>query len=390
MRRIAFWFLWAAVFAIPWENVVRLEGLGTLSRLVGMIAAGAGIAAVILAREVRRPNTLLISMGVFVLWSGVTVFWTIDPHLSFLRLFTYAQLFVLVWLVHEFASEPRQLRRLMQAFVLGAWVAVGNSLTNFILGQETTYMRFGAAGFDPGDFGLTVALALPLAWHIGITESNRLFRWLYLGYMPAAVLSILLSASRGPFVAMGIALLIVLWTYPRLRLLPKALVLAAAIAGAIAVPALVPEESFARLQRGVDEVQEGTLEGRGQIWRAGTEVFREHSVLGVGVGAFRASVENRLGRAWAAHNTFLAVAVESGIIGLGIFLALILLTLRVVWDLPPPERRLWLILGTTWVVGVMNLSWQYRKPTWLLLALLVAHAAVMRSQSAQPQEEQTV
>jgi O-antigen ligase len=390
MRRIAFWFLWAAVFAIPWENVIRLEGLGTLSRLVGMIAAAAGIAAVVLAREVRRPNSLLIGMAVFVLWSGVTVFWTIDPHLSFMRLFTYAQLFVLVWLVHEFASEPRQLRSLMQAFVLGAWVAVGNSLTNFALGQATTYMRFGAAGFDPGDFGLTVALALPFAWHIGITESNRGLRWLYLGYMPAAVLSILLSASRGPFVAMGIALLIVLWTYPRLRLLPKALVFAAAIAGAFAVPAVVPGESFARLRRGVDEVQEGTLEGRGQIWQAGIEVFREHSVVGVGVGAFRRSVENRLGRAWAAHNTFLAVAVESGVIGLVIFLILILLTLRVIWDLPPPERRLWLILGITWFVGVMNLSWQYRKPTWLLLALLAAHAVAMRSQSLRRQEEETV
>jgi O-antigen ligase len=259
MRRIAFWFLWAAVFAIPWENVVRFEGLGTLSRLVGIIAAAAGVTAVMLSREFRRPSSLLIGIGVFVMWSGLTVFWTIDPHLSFLRLFTYAQLFALVWLVHEFGSEPQQLRRLMQAFVLGAWVAVGNSLANFVLGLETTYMRFGAAGFDPGDFGLTVALALPLAWHVGITEPSRIRRWLFLGYMPAAVLAILLSASRGPFVAMGIAMLIVLWTYPRLRLLPKAIVFAAAIAGLIAVPAVVPEESFARLQRGVDEVQEGTL-----------------------------------------------------------------------------------------------------------------------------------
>lgn len=388
MRRIAFWFLWAAVFAIPWENVVRIEGLGTLSRLVGMVAAAAGFAAVALERRFKRPNSMLIVVGVFVLWSGLTVFWTIDPHLSFSRLFTYAQLSVLVWLVYEFGSEPLQLRRLMQAFVLGAWVAVGNSLVNFALGQATTYMRFGAAGFDPGDFGLTVALALPFAWHVGITESNRVFRWLYLGYLPAGILSILLSASRGPFVAMSIALLLVIWTYPRLRLLPKALVFVAAMAGAIAVPALVPEESFARLQRGVEEVEEGSLEGRVQIWRAGIDVFREHSVVGVGVGAFRASVENSLGRAWAAHNTLLAVAVESGIIGLVIFFILILFTLRIIWDLPPPERRLWLILGITWFVGVMNLSWQYRKPTWLLLALLAAQAVVMRGQSLRGEEEQ--
>jgi hypothetical protein len=38
------------------------------------------------------------------------------------------------------------------------------------------------------------------------------------------------------------------------------------------------------------------------------------------------------------------------------------------------ERCLWLTLMLTWTIGVSALTWEYRKPTWLLFGLLAAHA----------------
>ena len=38
------------------------------------------------------------------------------------------------------------------------------------------------------------------------------------------------------------------------------------------------------------------------------------------------------------------------------------------------ERCLWVTLLLTWIAGVSALTWEYRKPTWLLFALLTAHA----------------
>ena len=38
------------------------------------------------------------------------------------------------------------------------------------------------------------------------------------------------------------------------------------------------------------------------------------------------------------------------------------------------ETRLWVTVLLTWTVGVMALTWEYRKPTWIMFGLLVAHA----------------
>jgi hypothetical protein len=38
----------------------------------------------------------------------------------------------------------------------------------------------------------------------------------------------------------------------------------------------------------------------------------------------------------------------------------------------PWERALWLTSLLVWVVGVSTLTWEHRKPTWLLFALIMA------------------
>lgn len=379
MRSAAFWCLWATVFAIPWENVVVLPGLGTLSRLLGLVAAAAGVAAVVLARKARRPSPMFVALGVYTVWGCLTVFWTIDPELTRLRLITSVQLLALVWLVFEFASEPVRFRQLAQAFVLGGWVAASNSWANLLSGNATTYMRFGATGFDANDFALTIALAVPFAWHIGVTEDQRLKRWIFLGFVPAAAVTVLLSASRGAFVALALALSLIVWTYPRLRFWPRALVVGSGVATAIVIPMVVPPASFDRLLQGVDEVRAGSLTGRVRIWEAGLDAYRDHPFLGVGMGAFRTSVAPELGQPWAAHNTYLGILVELGLVGMAIFFTVLGVAARGIWALPPPQRRLWLVLGCTWGAGVLTLSWEHRKPTWLLLGLLAAQLAASRS-----------
>ena len=46
MRQIAFWLSLALIFAIPWENSAKFEGLGSLAKLIGVAVAGAWAAAV--------------------------------------------------------------------------------------------------------------------------------------------------------------------------------------------------------------------------------------------------------------------------------------------------------------------------------------------------------
>jgi O-antigen ligase len=142
------------------------------------------------------------------------------------------------------------------------------------------------------------------------------------------------------------------------------------------------------------EFAQGTLTGRTVIWKAGWELFRDHPFLGIGANAFRLIVSRVLAEPIhadeygsasmpAAHNTFLSVLVELGVIGFALFCALLgalALSLRA---MPPFQQKLWIVCLAVWVVGVSSLTWEMRKPTWFFLGLLTAQCGSILPGSGQ-------
>lgn len=374
VRNAAFVLVLALVFAIPWETLVSFEALGTLTRVLGMAAAGLGVAAVVANAEFRPPNLLLILVAAFVLWNGLTLFWTVDPETSMIRLRTYAQLAALVWLIWEFGDTPLARRMLAQAYVLGAFVSVADTIWSYASGSTIQAARYVAGEFDPNDLGLTLALGIPIAWHLMLTATRPISRVLNGAYLPTAALAVLLTGSRGALLATVVASSIVLGSLVRLPLRWKTagvMLLAATLFGAAQ---LVPPATFERLATTREEIASGDLSGRGVIWRAGLDRFKERPVVGVGTGGFRIAVAPYLAATpYAAHNTYLGVLVEQGVVGFGILAAIGVLVFSGMRRLEKPVRRLALVLCLTWGVGVMSLSWEHRKPTWFLLGFLTTH-----------------
>jgi O-antigen ligase len=77
----------------------------------------------------------------------------------------------------------------------------------------------------------------------------------------------------------------------------------------------------------------------------------------------------------AAHNTFFSILLEEGVIGFALFFALLLTLMLSAWRLPHVERIFWLCILATWAVGALDLTWEDRKPTWFIFALLIAVTA---------------
>jgi O-antigen ligase len=121
-------------------------------------------------------------------------------------------------------------------------------------------------------------------------------------------------------------------------------------------------------------LSEGTLTHRTVLWAAGLQVFRDHPFLGVGAGAYAPATVRMVDVPLIAHNTFLSVLVELGVLGAVLLTALLALLVYKAFQLPFFERRTWLALLTTWAVGASALSWENRKATWFLFGLLAAHA----------------
>ena len=131
------------------------------------------------------------------------------------------------------------------------------------------------------------------------------------------------------------------------------------------------------------ELAGGTFHNRTRIWKAGVRLLQCHAALGVGAGAYPDAVAPSLGRSpipdqpYTAHNTFLSVLVETGAAGFLLFGALLAALAFFAWMMAPWERALWLTSLLVWIVGVSTLTWEHRKPTWLLFASIMAGWALI-------------
>lgn len=379
--RVALVAVWVFVFTQPFEGALGSSSLGSVSRALGLLAIAIGIVAVAQRGTLRlRPPSLFLAVGLaFTLFGGVSFFWSIVPRVTLSSTFRYVQLLAMVWLVWQYARGEEERADLMQAFVLGGYVAIGFAIRAFF---DAAGYRDVAAG-NANDFAMTVALGVPMAVRLW---SRPRPRWLFLLnvlYVPLTLFADVLAASRGGLFTLSIALLSIPFAFANAawwkRFLPVVLLVAGAWLTYAVAPAVSPDlaANLDRLGRASQELESGTLTGRRVIWHAGLQVFRDHPVRGVGLGGYRYAVEPILGQVIASHNSYLSVLIDLGVVGFSLFV--LLLTAAFVPALATLRSRRWfnLVMIATLLVGITPIEVEDRKQVWFVLALLAAERPIV-------------
>jgi O-antigen ligase len=382
MRRITFALSLIFIFSIPWEGVVELPSLGSAARIVGGTVAALWLASVVSTGRFRKPSPFHLMLFLFVLWNAVSTFWSADPESTISHAETWAQLLVMVCILWDLYTTRAGILAGLQAFVLGAYVAVGSALVNFASGNAfySYYQRFSPSEqSNPDGFGFIVALGMPVAWHLaaskGTGKLNGLLKLVNYAYIPVAVLGISLSGTRTALIAMMPALAFGIASLTRLRLGARiAIFLLLTSAMLILLPQLQGLRSFQRFGTTVPELTEGDLNNRTTNWAEGLASFVEHPVVGVGADMYRSV--NNLGK--LAHNSFLSVLVEVGLIGFALFGTLLAIAVIEACSQPKWEAGFWLTVLAVWAIGASTLTYEFRKATWLFPSLVVASAALTR------------
>ena len=380
MDRAAFAALSALTFVIPWENIVTFPGFGSMARLAGVITGVLAVTSILLSGALRRPVAFHVLATSFLLWSALTVLWTINYEATRVRAITYFQVVVLAWLVWQVARTHSRQVTLLQAYVLGAYVSAGVTLKNYLLGSVWLNARYSAAGFNPNELAMILVLALPMAWYLALSAQRRSVALLNASYLPLAMVAILLTASRGAFITLLIALLVVPWSLQRLSVGARVGMVALAAASMVIVGAIVPQTSWDRIGETAGNIEKGDLSKREILWQAGFELFTERPVLGFGAGTFQYATQP-FGAEVAPHQTFLSVLTGQGLVGLTLFLGALAAAFSAIPRMHGLERKVWIVLAFTLFVGLLPRTWDYAKPPWFVLSLLTAQAAVSHDRS---------
>ena len=366
------------IFMIPWEGVITLSGGTTGVALFGFLLAGVWLTLVVVRRRLRQPHPFMIVAYLFVLWNVASVFWSEDVATTFSQAITWVQLFAFIYILWDLFRTRALVMAGLQAYVLGAYVAIGVAILNFISGNAfyETYQRFGPGGVNPDGFGFAIALAIPMAWYLaarGGYWSNNLLRFVNYFYIPAAFFGLALSGTRAALIAAIPGMAYGLFSLARLQLRARIAAFLLVAVGILALlPVVQPLSSFQRLGTTVSELSEGDLNMRVPIWQEGLELIADRPVLGVGAGTY--SLVNSLNK--EAHNSFLSVAAEVGLIGFFLFGLIVAITATEAWDRLRSEAGFWLTLLMVWGIGASSLTWEDRRSTWLVLVLVVIAANI--------------
>ncbi len=347
--------------------------------------------------------------ALFVGWSVLSATWAEIPNATLIPDGGYA-LGVIIILITFTAVRTRNQALLVAAFfVAGAAAAAVYGMISPPAAPADTAegARLSNPFLDPNE--LASFLVAGGALSIGVAQFAKRspgLRMTAYGAGALCLVGILLSASRGGLVAVGMALVAAVLFSGRWRARMGILAGTVALVAVFYFAALAPQHAKERI---LDPNPTGSTrgtEGRRTIWQIGWRLVKANPVRGVGSGNFITSTRHYLlqpgtvfrsdeiiGAPKVAHNTYLQIQGELGIIGLTLYMIIIAFSLRSTLLAARNFARrgddALEALARTLAIAVIGLlaanffiSQPFDKQLWLLLGLGPAMLAISKRSGA--------
>jgi O-antigen ligase len=331
-RKIAYILSIILIFLLPWRALITLNNSFTAARVIGALAGVSWISYLILHGKMRKPDVFHLFLFLFVVWAGLSSIWTIDSEatlLTFVSLLSGVAFCVVLW---DLLRTREALTTAMFAYVTGCYLVIlveGYDL--LILGSS----RLGDVISGPNYIAARLIFAIPLAWYL-VAQHHSQIRYIGILYIPIASISVLLTRSRQGIIALTVVLTILTMMYAHERGYQQKFIAVTIPSGIFLLVSgwllfknrfdslLAKAAPVLGILTGDTSTIDTALGTRLRIYSAGFDVFQSNLLMGTGLGTFPTAVEPLLGTSRTPHSTYLSIATESGVVGLALFSAIIL------------------------------------------------------------------
>jgi len=270
------------------------------------------------------------------------------------------------------------------------------------LGQQQILQGPGGMLKDNNDFALGLAMGIPMMWHIASSEKRVALRRLFLILVPMTALTIMMTHSRGGFLALGAGAFVLAWR-ARNRVAALSMLTILGLAGVLMAPASYVE----RIQLIANYEEDASSRARLKAWSIAQSMILDRPLFGVGFGGFereysrfdpeeeQGGVALKPGEAHVAHNSYLQIWAECGSLAFILYLVLVMGSF---WDLRRIRKEAsqryhssWILNYTTmfeaslvtFVVGSTFLNRAHFDLFYHWVALVVAFTVIARRHLAQ-------
>jgi O-antigen ligase len=368
-------------------------------------AVTAAFSVLVLQRRALPLPVATVAILAYFGWSGATILWSVDRGVG-LYLWTYRLHIILpaAWFAVALMAQSRVRTGLVMGVYLGSCLAAAVlAFTGFgSVGAERLSLT---DGYNPTWLGGFLALGIFVAvWRLQRTSSTLVKAALLL-LVGVNVVGVVYTQSRNSIAALVAGAAVAFFvrhlrvTLDRhslgavlARAARAALLVALGALGVTLAYMLVSERTgvgFAdldRLQRTISLADPASATGgRLEIWRRGLG-FMTQPVWGAGYGSFPVLHEMVYGRYLQAHNLYLQVVVDTGLIGLLLLLGVFYAAWRQLWSSRASFLLFWVFLYLV-LLGIGNdvMAYKHFWLGWLLLMVFLRVEQGEREMAPEPE-----
>ena len=376
------WPLWGLTAFLAW---IPAQALFPAEGLAGSVTKGFGLVVLVASSRniFNNIGRIFYSKEVyiylsFVVWSFFSILWAGNQESCFFKNLTYLQLFLLYLLIIT-STDRQHYPLLLKGFVIGALLSIFT--IPFSSGaQDTFYLRASGGGLDENEYASTIAVALVLAltW---IQVENKLWKKIIpLTFIPLGLLAIAYTKSRTGTFALLPFVLFLGTVFKNKGMGIKILTILIVSASVLTLFYFMPEGYIDR----VADINKRSGH-RFYIWSVGIKIIINNLLIGVGSGNFAEVFPKYAGNPIAsqgavAHNSFISVFGELGIVGLSLFFWLfyghikdlfIFIKSKNNTDRDKLIAKGLLVALSTFLIASLGISWEYNKLLPILLGLIL-------------------
>jgi O-antigen ligase len=393
----------------------NLPGLGSVSaaKAAGTLVALSWLATVAVRPAARRGffaahSKLAATALLFVAWMALSLTWAESASVGVGEIARYSLNLLLLPIIYAAVRNRQHSRWLIVVLVVGATLSGLYGIVfarGDALAQGTS--RLAGAGEDANSEAMLLVAGIVLAAGLAsIKEFSPVARITAMGAGLIQLVALVDTVSRGGLVGLAaVAVFGILFAGPKRRL-PLALT---ALAGGLCMAGYYLSVASPAARARITNISASSSSGRNDIWTVAWRMVKAYPLNGVGVGNFTNSSVHYLlqpgalpsskyivDRPEVAHNVYLQILAEMGVVGLVLFLCLVggLLWcgVRAARDFTRSGDTTMEIISRAVVVSIGGMlvtnffiSDQFNKVLWIELALCPCLLAIARRWQRAPE-----
>jgi len=314
------------VFIMPFKHTASIESIALLLPLLAWIIK---LRYVPDAHFIKTPlNFPIMYWGIIVMLASIG---SIAPAYSFYEFRSqFLKQIILFFIVINNIKTNKQILRIVYVLAVSACIFSIYGIHGYLNNTLTEYGRAKGTFDSYSRSAMYCMLVIPLVLTMSFHTKNKYTKLILILSALLTGILLVLTFTRGPWIILFVILLVLLFRKSKkiLTIFLAALALLVLFYG----PVTERVKFTFEIKEGINR----TLSGRLTLWQNSLQIIKKHPVLGVGYGPnifrkmylypeYKFYVTDTHGNFQQsdAHNLFLQIPIETGIIGLVVFMYLL-------------------------------------------------------------------